>query len=92
MGSCPGNEESAGVNYGRHCPKGQPPDAARPNQAANAAVKAKGPVFAVFYRRLVPRLGHAQAIRRLRHRAAAKSPARENLEIRDIDFGADESF
>ena len=32
------------------------------NQAANAAVKAKGTIFAVVYRRLVPRLGRAQAI------------------------------
>jgi hypothetical protein len=32
------------------------------NQAANAAVKAKGTIFAIVYRRLVPRLGHAQAI------------------------------
>jgi hypothetical protein len=31
------------------------------NQAANAAVKAKGTIFAVVYRRLVPRLSHAQA-------------------------------
>ena len=32
------------------------------NQAANAAVKVKGTIFAIVYRRLVPRLGHAQAI------------------------------
>jgi hypothetical protein len=32
------------------------------NQAANAAVKANRTVLAVAYRRLVPRLGHAQAI------------------------------
>ena len=32
------------------------------NQAANAAVKAKGTISAIVYRRLVPRLGHAQAI------------------------------
>ena len=38
------------------------------NQAANAAVKAKGTIFAVVYRRLVPRLGHAQAIGAIAHR------------------------
>ena len=38
------------------------------NQAANAAVKAKGTIFAVVYRRLVPRLGHAQAIGAITHR------------------------
>ena len=32
------------------------------NQAANVAVTAKETIFAVVYRRLVPRLGHAQAI------------------------------
>jgi hypothetical protein len=38
------------------------------NQAANAAVKAKGSIFAIVYRRLVPRLGHAQAIGAINHR------------------------
>jgi hypothetical protein len=38
------------------------------NQAANAAVKAKGTIFAIEYRRLVPRLGHAQAIGAIAHR------------------------
>lgn len=38
------------------------------NQAANAAVKAKGSIFAIVYRRLVPRLGHAQAIGAITHR------------------------
>ncbi len=38
------------------------------HQAANAAVKAKGSIFAIVYRRLVPRLGHAQAIGAITHR------------------------
>jgi hypothetical protein len=38
------------------------------NQAANAAVKAKGTIFAIVYRRLAPRLGHAQAIGAITHR------------------------
>src|SRR3989441_8947289 len=38
------------------------------NQAANAAVKAKGTIFAIVYRGLVPRLGHAQAIGAITHR------------------------
>jgi hypothetical protein len=38
------------------------------NQAANAAVKAKGTIVAIVYRRLVPRLGHAQAIAAITHR------------------------
>ena len=62
MGACPGNEESAGVNYSHRCPKGNRQMRRVLNQAANAAVKARGTIFAVVYRRLVPRLGHAQAI------------------------------
>jgi len=38
------------------------------NQAANAAVKQKGSIFEVVYRRLVPRLGHGQAIGAITHR------------------------
>ena len=38
------------------------------NQAANAAVKATGTIFAIVYRRLVPRLGHVQAISAVAHR------------------------
>src|SRR4029450_8654813 len=38
------------------------------NQAANASAKAKGTIFAVVYRRLVPRLGHAHAIGAITHR------------------------
>ena len=43
------------------------------NQAANAAVKAKGSLFELEYRRLVVRLGHAQAIGAIAHRLAALS-------------------
>jgi hypothetical protein len=38
------------------------------NQAANAAVKEKGTIFAIVYRRLVPRLGRAQSIGAIAHR------------------------
>ena len=68
MGACPGNEESAGINYSHRCPKGKRQMRRVLNQAANAAVKAKGTIFAVVYRRLVPRLGHAQAIGAITHR------------------------
>jgi len=68
MGACPGNEESAGVNYSHRCPKGNRQMRRVLNQAANAAVKAKGTIFAMVYRRLVPRLGHAQAIGAIAHR------------------------
>ncbi len=68
MGACPGTEESAGTNYSHRCPKGNRQMRRVLNQAANAAVKAKGTIFAIVYRRLVPRLGHAQAIGAIAHR------------------------
>src|SRR5580704_8498893 len=68
MGACPGTEESAGKNYSHRCPKGNRQMRRVLNQAANAAVKAKGTIFAIVYRRLVPRLRHAQAIGAITHR------------------------
>jgi transposase len=59
VGACPGDEESAGAN--RHVRR-------LLNQAANAAVKAKGTIFDIVYRRSVPRLGHNQAIGAITHR------------------------
>jgi len=38
------------------------------NQSANAAVKVKGSIFEIAYRRCVPRLGHNQAIGAIAHR------------------------
>jgi hypothetical protein len=38
------------------------------NQAANVAVKTKGSIFAVLYRRYLPRLGHSQTIAVIAHR------------------------
>jgi transposase len=72
MGACPGNEESAGKNYSHRCPKGNRQMRRVLNQAANAAVKAKGTIFPVVYRRLVPRLGHAQAIGAIAHRLCCR--------------------
>jgi len=45
MGACPGTEESAGVNYSHRCPKGNRQMRRVLNQAANAAVKAKGTIL-----------------------------------------------
>jgi transposase len=68
VGACPGEEESAGVNYSHRSPKGNRQMRRLLNQAANAAVKTKGSIFELVYRRLVPRLGHAQAIGAIAHR------------------------
>jgi transposase len=42
VGACPGDDESAGVNYSHRSPKGNRPMRRILNQAANAAVKTKG--------------------------------------------------
>jgi transposase len=68
VGACPGDEESAGINKSTRCPKGNRHMRRILNQAANAAVKLKGSIFEVVYRRLVPRLGHGQTIGAITHR------------------------
>lgn len=68
VGACPGDMESAGVNYSHRSPKGNRHMRRILNQAANAAVKAKGSIFEMAYRRLVTRLGHNQTIGAIAHR------------------------
>src|SRR5437762_8118765 len=68
VGACPGEEESAGVNYSHRSPKGNRHMRRILNQTANAAVKAKGSIFEIVYRRSVPRMGHKQAIGVIAHR------------------------
>jgi transposase len=68
VGVCPGHDESAGVNHSRRSPNGNRQMRRLLNQAANAAVKTKGSIFQLVYRRLVVRLGHAQAIGAIAHR------------------------
>jgi transposase len=68
VGACPGDNESAGVNYSHRSPKGNRNMRRLLNQSANAAVKAKGTIFEVVYRRTVPRLGHKQTIGAIAHR------------------------
>jgi len=66
-GACPGDDESAGVNYSRS-PKGNRHMRRVLNQAANAAARTKGSIFEIVYRRSVPRLGHNQVIGAIAHR------------------------
>ena len=68
VGACPGEEESAGVNYSNRSPKGNRHMRRILNQCANAAIKHKGCIFEALYRRLVSRLGHNQAIGAVAHR------------------------
>src|SRR3989454_7082478 len=68
VGACPGDDESAGVNYSHRSPKGNRHMRRLLHQAANAAARAKGSIFEIVYRRSVPRLGHNQAIGAIAHR------------------------
>jgi len=68
VGACPGDDESAGVNYNHRSPKGNRHMRRILNQATNAAARSKGSIFEIVYRRYVPRLGHKQAIGAIAHR------------------------
>jgi transposase len=68
VGACPGDEESAEVNHSHRSPQGNRHMRRILNQAANAAVKYKGSVFEILYRRHVPRLGHKQTIGMIAHK------------------------
>ena len=68
VGACPGDDESAGINYSRRSPKGNRHMRRILNQSANAAIRMKGSIFALLYRRYVPRLGHNQTIGVIAHR------------------------
>ena len=68
VGACPGHDESAGINHSRRSPSGNRQMRRVLNQAANAAVKTKGSIFELLYRRFVTRLGHAKAIGAIAHR------------------------
>ena len=68
VGACPGEEESAGVNRSKRSPKGNRQMRRILNQAAHAAVKYKGSIFEIVYRRLVVRLGHNRTIGAIAHR------------------------
>lgn len=68
VGACPGENETAGVSRGHRSPKGNRHMRRILNQAANAAVKYKGSIFQILYRRYVVRLGHNQTIGVIAHR------------------------
>jgi transposase len=68
VGVCPGREESAGESSSDRSPKGNRAMRRILTQAANAAVKAKGSVFEMQYRRMVPRMGHNKAVWAVAHK------------------------
>ena len=67
-GMCPGLEESAGKSTSSRSPKGNRHVRRLLNQAAHCAVKVKGSIFEIVFRRLSPRLGYKQAIWAIAHR------------------------
>ena len=68
VGACPGDEESAEVSRSHRSPKGNRNLRHLLNQCASAAVKLKGSIFQLLYRRLLPRLGHKQTIWAVAHK------------------------
>ena len=68
VGVCPGNEETAGETKSTRSPKGNRTMRRLLNQSAHAAIKTKGSIFDVTFRRLLPRLGYKQAIWAIAHR------------------------
>ena len=68
VGVCPGNEESAGETQSRRSPKGNRHMRRLLNQAAQAAVKAKGSIFEVTFQKLLPKLEYKRAIWAIAHR------------------------
>lgn len=68
VGACPGDDESAEQSKGHRSPKGNRNMRRILNQCAQAAIKVKGSIFEVVYRRLVSRLGHKQTIAVIAHR------------------------
>src|SRR5690348_13921555 len=68
VGACPGDDETAGVNYSHRSPKGNRHMRRLLNQAANAAARTNGSIFEIVYRRSVSRLGHNPAIGAIAHR------------------------
>jgi transposase len=68
IGVCPGEQESAGISASNRSPQGNRFMRRLLNPCANAAVKVKGSIFEIVFRRLLPRLGYQQAIWAIAHR------------------------
>jgi transposase len=68
IGVCPGQEQSADVSQSSRSPKGNRQMRRILNEAAHAAVKVKGSVFEVVFRRLLTRLKYKEAIWAIAHR------------------------
>lgn len=70
IGVCPGENETAGESHSTRSPKGNRPMRRILNQAAHAAVKVKGSILEVTFRRLLTRMPYKEAIWAIAHRLA----------------------
>lgn len=68
VGVCPGEEVTAGEAHSTRSPKGNRDMRRLLNQAAHAAVKMKGCIFEVLFRRLLTRMDYKAAIWTIAHR------------------------
>jgi len=68
VGAIPGDNVSAGESQSTRSPKGNTTMRRLLNQAAQSAVKVKGSIFDITFRKLLPRLGYKQAIWAIAHR------------------------
>ena len=68
VGVCPGDEESAGQSKSTRSPKGNKQVRRILDQAAHAAVKTKGSIFEITFRRLLSRMNYQSAIWAIAHR------------------------
>jgi transposase len=68
VGVCPGETVTAGEKHSTRSPKGNRNMRRVLNQAAHAAVKMKGSIFAVVFHRLLPRMEYKEAIWCIAHR------------------------
>src|ERR1017187_3725568 len=68
VGVIPGDNETAGEQQSTRSPKGNKNMRRLLNQAAHAAIKVKGSIFEVTFRRLLPRMEYQEAIWAIAHR------------------------
>jgi transposase len=68
VGVCPGDQESAGKSQSTRSPKGNRHMRRLLNQAAQSAVKVKGSIFEITFKRLLPRMKYKAAIWAIAHR------------------------
>jgi transposase len=88
VGTCPGREESAEVSKSNRSPKGNRMMRRVLAQVANAAVKSKGSVFQILYRKMVVRLGHNKTIWAIAHRLCRLTWKILHQKVRYVEYGS----